>query len=63
MISYLIKNLTVPSPEAVAFKIELIALCLGPSTVELTLPLNATKCPKLPFTSERFYSKKSTTKF
>ena len=43
------KDLTVPSPEAVTFQIERIASCLGPSTVELTLPLNATKCPKLPF--------------
>jgi hypothetical protein len=49
MISYHIKDLTVPSPEAVAFQIEWVALCLGPSTVELTLPLNATECPKLPF--------------
>jgi hypothetical protein len=49
MISYHIKDLTVPSPEAVAFQIERIASCLGPSTVELTLPLNATECPKLPF--------------
>ena len=51
MISYHIKDLTVPSPEAVAFQIEWIASCLGPSTVELTLPLNATECPKLPFAS------------
>ncbi len=49
MISYHMKDLTVHSPEAVAFQIERIALCLGPSTVELTLPLNATECPKLPF--------------
>ena len=49
MISYHIKDLTVPSPEEVAFQIERIASCLGPSTVELTLPLNATECPKLPF--------------
>ena len=42
MISYHIKDLTVPSPEAVAFQIERVASCLGPSTVELTLPLNAT---------------------
>ena len=49
MISYHIKDLTVPSPEAVAFQIERVASCLGPSTVELTLPLNATECPKLPF--------------
>ena len=49
MISYHIKDLTVPSPEAVAFQIERVASCLGPSTVELTLPLNATESPKLPF--------------
>jgi hypothetical protein len=41
MISYHIKDLTVPSPEAVAFQIERVASCLGPSTVEITLPLNA----------------------
>ena len=49
MISYHIKDLTVPSPEAVAFPSERVASCLGPSTVELTLPLNATESPKLPF--------------
>ena len=49
MISYHIKDLTVPSPEAMAFQINQVASCLGPSTVELTLPLNATECPKLPF--------------
>jgi hypothetical protein len=49
MISNHIKDLTVPSPEAVAFQIERVASCLGPSTVELTLPLNATECPKLLF--------------
>ena len=49
MISYQIKDLTVLSTEAVAFHIEGVASCLGPSTVELTLPLNATECPKLPF--------------
>ena len=49
MISYHIKDLTVPSPEAVAFQIDRVASCLGPSTVELTLPLNATECTKLPF--------------
>ncbi len=43
------KDLTVPPPEAVAFQIERLASCFGPSTVELTLPLNATECPKLPF--------------
>ncbi len=42
-------HLTLLSPEAVAFHIEGIAACLGPSTVELTLTLNATKCPELPF--------------
>ncbi len=50
MISYHIKDLTVLSPEAVAFQIERIASCLGPSTAELILPLNATECLKLPFT-------------
>jgi hypothetical protein len=49
MISYHIKDQTVPSPEAVAFQIERVALCLGPSTVELTLPLNTTECLELPF--------------
>ncbi len=49
MISYQIKDLAVPSPEAVAFQIEHIASCLEPSTAELTLPLNATECPELPF--------------
>jgi hypothetical protein len=49
MISYHIKDLTVPSPEAVALQIEWIASRLGLSTVELTIPLNATECPKLPF--------------
>jgi hypothetical protein len=42
-------HLTVLSPEVVAFHIEGIAACLGPSTVALTLPLNAAKCPQLPF--------------
>ena len=42
-------NLTVLSPEAVALQIEGVASCLGPSTVVLTLPLNAPKCPELPF--------------
>ena len=41
-------HLTVLSPEAVAFHIEGIAACLGPSIVELTFPLNAAKCPQLP---------------
>ncbi len=49
MISYPIEDLTVSSPEAVAFQIEWVASCLGPSTLELTLPLDATECPKLPF--------------
>ena len=51
MISYHIKHfyLTVLSPKAVAYQVEWIASCLGPSTVELTLPLNAAKCPQLPF--------------
>ena len=51
MISYNIKdsNLTVLSPEAVALQIEGVASRLGPSTVELTLPLNAPECPELPF--------------
>jgi hypothetical protein len=40
---------TTASTEAVAFQIEGVASCLGPSTVELTLPLNAGECPKLPF--------------
>jgi hypothetical protein len=31
------------------FQIERVASCLGPSTVELTLPLNAAECLKLPF--------------
>ncbi len=43
------EHLTVLSPEAVAFHIEGIAACLGPCTVERTLPLNAAKCPQLPF--------------
>jgi hypothetical protein len=50
MISYVhMDHLTVLSPEAVALHIKGIAACLGPSTVELTLPLNAAKCPQLPF--------------
>ena len=49
MISYHMEYLTVLSPEAVAFHIEGIAACLRPSTVELTLPLNAAKCLQLPF--------------
>ncbi len=43
------EHLTVLSPEAVAFHIEGIAACLGSSTVERTLPLNAAKCPQLLF--------------
>ena len=49
MISYHMKHLTVFSSEAVVFQIERIASGLGPSTVELALPLNATKGPKLSF--------------
>ena len=51
------EHLTVLSPEAVAFHIEGIAACLGPSTVELTLPLNAAKRPqlKMAFSSPAFY--------
>lgn len=49
MISYHVEDLTVLSPEAVPFHIEGIAACLRPSTIELTLPLNAAKCPQLPF--------------
>ncbi len=47
MISYDLKDLTVLPPEAVIFQIEGIASRLGPSTVELALPLNAAKRPKL----------------
>jgi hypothetical protein len=43
------EHLPVLSPEAVAFHIEGIAACLGPSTVALPLPLNAAECPQLPF--------------
>ncbi len=43
------EHLTVLSPEAVAFHIEGISACLGPSTVECTLPLNAAKFQQLPF--------------
>jgi hypothetical protein len=50
MISYVhMDHLTVLSPEAVALHIKGIAACLRPSTVEFTLPLNAAKCPQLPF--------------
>ena len=48
-ISYHTKYLTVFSSEAVVFQIEWIASGLGPSAVELTLPLNAPEGPKLPF--------------
>ena len=41
--------LTVLSSKAVACQVEWIASCLGPSAVELTLPLNAAECPKLSF--------------
>ena len=47
-----IKSYEVPddfSSEAVVFQIEWIASGLGPSAVELTLPLNALEGPKLPF--------------
>ena len=43
------KYLTVFPSEAVVFQIEWIASGLGPSAVELTLPLNAPEGPKLPF--------------
>ena len=43
------KYLTIFSSEAVVFQIEWIASGLGPSAVELTLPLNALEGPKLPF--------------
>ena len=43
------EHLTVLSPEGEAFHIEGIAACLGPSTVERTLPLNAAECQQLPF--------------
>ena len=43
------KYLTVFSSKTVVFHIERIASGLGPSTVELTLPLNAPEGPKLPF--------------
>lgn len=49
MISYHVEDLTVLSPEAVPFHIEGIAVCIKPPTIELTLPLNAAKCPQLPF--------------
>ena len=42
-----LKDLTVLPPEAVVFQIERIASRLRPSTVELALPLNAAKRPKL----------------
>ena len=41
--------LTVLSSKEVACQVEWIASCLGPSAVELTLPLNAAECPKLSF--------------
>ena len=45
------EHLTVLSPEEEAFHIEGIAACLGTSTVEHTLPLNASaaECQQLPF--------------
>ena len=45
------KYLTIFSSEAVVFQIEWIASGLGPSTVELALPLNATEGPKLSFSA------------
>ncbi len=47
MIAYHMVHLTVLCPEAVTFHIEGIAAGLGPSNVELTLPLNAAKCLEL----------------
>ncbi len=41
--------LTVLSLKAVVCQVEWIASCLGPSTVELTLPLNAAECLKPSF--------------
>ncbi len=41
--------LTILTPKVVACQVEGIALCLGPSTVALTLTLNAAECPKLSF--------------
>jgi hypothetical protein len=41
--------LTVLFPKLVACQVEGIASCLWPSTVALTLPLNAAECPKLSF--------------
>ncbi len=41
--------LTVLSSKAMACQVEWIASCLGPSAVELTLPLNAAECLKLSF--------------
>ncbi len=55
MISYTIlyhwkhQYLTILSPIAVACQIEGIALCLGPSSVELKLPLNTAERLKLFF--------------
>ena len=51
MISHNMKYLTVFSSKAVGFHIERIASDLQPTTVELTLPLNATEGPKLSFSS------------
>jgi hypothetical protein len=63
MISYHIKDLMVPSPEAMAFQIERVASCLGPSTVELTLPQshsmqsNVQSCPLSPWLGTRLFSR------
>ena len=51
MISYNMKYLTFLSSKAVVFHIERIASGLQPTTVELTLPLNATEGPKLSFSA------------
>ena len=45
------KYLTVFPSKTVVFQIERIASGLQPTTVELTLPLNATEGPKLSFSS------------
>ncbi len=39
--------LTVLSPKAVVCQVKGIELCLGPSAVALTIPLNAAECLKL----------------
>ena len=45
------KDLTFFSSKAVVFHIERVASGLQPTTVELTLPLNATEGPKLSFSA------------